>query len=138
MSDELAAVVASSMDVAMLDDLLRETMERLRAEHPLAMLHGVRITFSAYQRSTQPEEREIDWTLQVDNEHAYGPARGSAYEELRRRVKGASNVPMVAARVGAVLRERDLPADLSSREVERALEDALAIWKREHREQENR
>lgn len=110
MSAELAALVASKMGPAEVDELLVEAMQSLRERYGEALLHEISVTFTWCERRDhgRPQsERHMSWHVQVGNERGCGTTRSEALRELHEHIEATGRVPAAARRVADALRDVD-------------------------------
>jgi hypothetical protein len=100
---------------------LRWELGLLKQEFPDARLYEVRLEFRLGERTDHPGlthiEREwsnTSWTIQVGNEHESADSIAGAFAQMRTRLGRNAQVPALAERVAAVL--RDVPDEGFERE----------------------
>ena len=116
-------------------EALGDALAMLKREFPYATVYEARLEFRLGERSDHPGmemERswnKVDWSIQVDNESVHEDSLDGALAELRRRLKVKAQVPALAERLAAILRE--IPDDGFERE--QVVGAARALLEKERR-----
>ena len=91
---------------------LQEALALLKQEFPGAALYEVRYEERLGERGDHPDVTSMErqwrrtyWTVQVDNDHEGTDSLESAFADMRTSRERKAQIPSLAARVAAVLRE---------------------------------
>jgi hypothetical protein len=110
MSDQFAALVASTVPVETVDDVLMRAVERVRSELALGTPDvSVSVRFMLSAPHEAPLSHEVEWGVQVGNEFG----RAGTFEDALAKVKSiyASRIEGIVQGLHASLRRLDLGID---------------------------